>query len=254
MSHSDIHDDPRQPHPHGHHGHEQTHGHGHEHASGQPHVHDPVPAQVHRHDHHDHTLHAHPQGHAHHHGHAHMHDDAPAADTLPMTIAAVGAVRSSVAEPHFFRDGKNQGLEQGQHTHPHHEDIQAEIVIDPQWEELLDGIQGYSHIMVLYWPHLLTPGQRQMRKVHPMGRKDIAQQGIFATRSPARPNPILVTVARLLERRGSVLVVQGLEAVDGSPVLDIKPHTGSFHAANDTVVVPDWMAQLQAEHAARHRR
>ena len=241
----------RNPHSHDHCGH--THGSGHAHGH---HSHD----QDHEHGQQHHHALGHGcgcahgnQDHAHHHGHAHVHD-APTTNTLPMTLAAIGTVRSSVAEPHFFRDGKNQGLAQEPHTHPRHDELQAEIVIDPHWDELLDGIEGYSHIMVLYWPHLLTPEQRQMRKVHPMGRKDIAQQGIFATRSPARPNPILVTVARLLERKGNVLVVQGLEAVDGSPVLDIKPHTSSFYAANDAVVVPDWMAQLQAEHTARHRR
>ena len=174
--------------------------------------------------------------------------------TSPIHLSPVGSVRSSIsaASVHIHGQGANQNILP--HTHRFDREHKSEIVLDAQWEELLDGIEGYSHIMVLYWPHLLTPEQRQMRKVHPMGRKDIAQQGIFATRSPARPNPILVTVARLLERRGNVLVVQGLEAVDGSPVLDIKPHPGSFHAGSDTVVVPDWMAQLQAEHAAHHRR
>ena len=171
--------------------------------------------------------------------------------TLPMQIAPIGTVRSSVAEPHFFKNGKNQGLAQEPHNHPSHESIVAEIVLDPQWEELLDGIEGYSHLMVLYWPHLLMPEQRQIRKVHPMGRSDIPLKGIFATRSPARPNPILVTIARLLQRKGNRLVVQGLEAVDGSPVIDIKPHIQGFNAANDPVIVPDWMAQLQAE---RHGR
>ena len=58
-----------------------------------------------------------------------------------MTLAAIGTVRSSVAEPHFFRDGKNQGLAQEPHTHPRHDELQAEIVIDPHWDELLDGIE-----------------------------------------------------------------------------------------------------------------
>lgn len=164
-----------------------------------------------------------------------------------MQIHSIGTVHSSVTEPHFFKHGRNAGLAQEPHTHPPHATLQAEIVIDPQWEELLDGIEGYSHIMILYWPHMLLPEQRQIRKVHPMGRKDIPQQGIFATRSPARPNPVLVTVARLLERKGNRLLVQGLEAVDGSPVIDIKPHTHGFHATDDPVIVPDWMAQLQAE-------
>lgn len=164
-----------------------------------------------------------------------------------MTLAAIGTVRSSVAEPHFFRDGKNQGLAQEPHTHPRHDELQAEIVIDPHWDELLDGIEGYSHIMVLYWPHLLSEERRQIRKVHPMGRTEIPLQGIFATRSPARPNPILVSVVKLLERKGNILHVQGLEAVDGSPVLDIKPHNRTFDMASEAVRVPDWMERAMQE-------
>ena len=120
------------------------------------------------------------------------------------------------------------------------------MVIDLQWEELLHGIEAYSHIMVLYWPHLLDPTKPLLRKLHPMGRNELPLSGVFATRTPRRPNPVLVTVVKLLERKGNVLHVQGLEAVDGSPIIDIKPHTSSYWAQGE-ITVPKWMQDLQKE-------
>ncbi len=80
-------------------------------------------------------------------------------------------------------------------------------------------------------------------KVHPGGRKDYPLVGVFATRLPARPNPICVTTAELLERKGNVLKVRGLDAVDGSPLVDIKPHLPSYDAPSN-VRLPDWVKAL----------
>jgi tRNA-Thr(GGU) m(6)t(6)A37 methyltransferase TsaA len=120
------------------------------------------------------------------------------------------------------------------------------VAINPKLSEILDGIEGFSHILVLYWPHLVPEKRRKLQKVHPMGRKDIPRQGIFATCSPARPNPVLVTAVRLLERNGNVLRVQGLEAVDGSPVVDIKPYNPRYYRVENPIV-PEWMKKLQDE-------
>ena len=100
--------------------------------------------------------------------------------------------------------------------------------------------------MVLYWPHLIDAERRNLRKVHPMGRKDLPIQGIFATRSPARPNPILVSTVLLLARDANVLTVKGLEAVDGSPLIDIKPFVHSYDIAENTHS-PEWMQQIQRD-------
>lgn len=79
-----------------------------------------------------------------------------------------------------------------------------------------------------------------------MGRIDIPQTGIFSTCSPARPNPVLTTVVRLKGRKGNVLEVSGLDAVDGSPVVDIKPYVKDFYP-QEGVHIPEWMQQLQEE-------
>ncbi|MFO7964126.1 MAG: tRNA (N6-threonylcarbamoyladenosine(37)-N6)-methyltransferase TrmO [Desulfobacterales bacterium] len=119
----------------------------------------------------------------------------------------------------------------------------CELLIYTRFEELLDGIEGFSHILVLYWPHLIAPERRSLKKVHPMGRKDLPLQGIFATCSPARPNPVLVSAVPLLERHRNVLKVKGFEAVDKSPIIDIKPYVKPYYGA-DNPKIPEWMEKL----------
>lgn len=97
----------------------------------------------------------------------------------------------------------------------------ASLVIDHRFNVALDGIESYSHLIVIYHMHRVK-GTRGL-KIHPQGRKEITKLGLFATRSPYRPNPIGVTVVKLLERNSNILKVKGLDAIDGSPIIDIKP-------------------------------
>ena len=96
------------------------------------------------------------------------------------------------------------------------------IAIHKRWAKALDGIEGYSHLIVLYW---LNEARKPELKLHPKGIKAIPKMGVLATRAPHRFNPIGVTVVRLIKRQGSKLKVKGLDAWDGTPVLDIKPYT-----------------------------
>ncbi len=114
----------------------------------------------------------------------------------------------------------------------------------------MDGIEDFSHVLVLYWAHKTKEEARNLIKVHPMGRKDFPLVGIFATCSPARPNPILVTAVRLMERNGNTLRVQGFEAIDGSPVIDIKPYNPHYYLVKD-INLPHWMKEIQKEFARR---
>jgi len=96
------------------------------------------------------------------------------------------------------------------------------IEVYTEYTEALDGIEKLTHINVLYWMHRLTENDRGKLKVHPRGDMDRPLTGVFATRSPVRPNPIGLTCVELLKREGNVLFVKGLDALDGSPVIDIK--------------------------------
>jgi tRNA-Thr(GGU) m(6)t(6)A37 methyltransferase TsaA len=123
-------------------------------------------------------------------------------------------------------------------------DIVSEIEVDAKWAELLDGIEEFSHIIILFWMHKVSPKAEPPTKVHPRGRADLPLVGLFATRAPQRPNPIGITTVKLLNRRGATLTVQGLDAIDGTPVIDIKSYMVPRIARNE-IRMPEWVAKLQ---------
>lgn len=122
------------------------------------------------------------------------------------------------------------------------EGLEARIVLDPQWEEGLQGLDEFSHIIVVFW--LDRPNEAEVPlKVHPEAEQDLPLVGLFATRTPLRPNPIGLTTVELLSLEGTTLRVRGLDAFDGTPVLDIKPYLvrGDF---KPDASVPGWLRQL----------
>jgi tRNA (adenine37-N6)-methyltransferase len=167
-----------------------------------------------------------------------------------MQLRPVGLVKSGIKAPMLEAGEADIELkERIDKIRAYHQKVQnavCELVIFSEWVELLDGMEDFSHILVLYWPHLIEPQRRNLKKVHPMGRKDLPRQGVFATCSPARPNPVLVSAVPLLERIGNVLKVKGLEAVDGSPIVDIKPYVKHYYGV-DQPRVPEWMKRLHRE-------
>lgn len=92
----------------------------------------------------------------------------------------------------------------------------------------LDDVDGFSHIHVLYWLHKAKPAA-----LHVVPFLDTEPHGIFATRSPNRPNAIGLSVLRLVARHGTTLVVEDVDILDGTPVLDIKPYFARFDARHD---------------------
>ncbi len=100
------------------------------------------------------------------------------------------------------------------------------LELKPRLQDGLDGLKAGDEIQVLYWMHKLTEEQRGILKVHPRGDRSRPLRGVFALRSPMRPNPIGVSVTRIQEVRGCRLVVEDLDALDGSPVIDIKAAPG----------------------------
>jgi len=123
-------------------------------------------------------------------------------------------------------------------------EIVSEIEIDGKWAELLDGIEEFSHIIVLFWMHAVPPDSPPPARVHPRGRADLPLVGLFATRAPQRPNPIGLTIVKLLKRRGTTLTVQGLDAIDGTPVIDIKSYMIPKIAPKE-IRMPEWVAKLR---------
>lgn len=101
----------------------------------------------------------------------------------------------------------------------------ARIVIDPDLVDGLDGLHPGDSVLILFWFHR---SEGYALRVHPRGDPTRPMRGVFATRSPRRPNPIGATVVRIRRIEGNVLEVVGLDAWDGTPVLDIKPYAPVF--------------------------
>lgn len=119
------------------------------------------------------------------------------------------------------------------------------IVVKEGYGKALDGIEDFSHIYVIFWMHEISDAERKTLKTHPRGRIDLPLLGVFATRSPLRPNPIGLTIVELLKRKGNILTVRGLDAFDGTPVLDVKPCNHWDLVEN--VKVPKWWVKLEKE-------
>jgi tRNA-Thr(GGU) m(6)t(6)A37 methyltransferase TsaA len=115
------------------------------------------------------------------------------------------------------------------------------IVLEPQYQPGLLGLEEFSHIHVLWWFHLNdTPEKRATLQVHPRGNPQNPLTGVFATRSPARPNLIGLTLCRIVAIRPLEVELETIDALDGTPVLDIKPFLPAFDTAGG-VRAPDWI-------------
>jgi len=117
---------------------------------------------------------------------------------------------------------------------PYHDRVQAphqgsrreeicQVELFKEFEEGLTDIEGFSHIMLIYYLHK-SRGYSLIVKTP----WDVTPHGLFTTRSPNRPNPLGLSVVRLIARKGNILEVKGLDAIDGTPLLDIKPYVPSI--------------------------
>ncbi|MDI9645698.1 MAG: tRNA (N6-threonylcarbamoyladenosine(37)-N6)-methyltransferase TrmO [Archaeoglobales archaeon] len=109
----------------------------------------------------------------------------------------------------------------------------CEIVIFDEFSEGLKDIESFTHLIVLYWLHEARRDTLLAKPPH-----DDRIRGVFATRSPNRPNPIGFAVVKLLERKGNVLRVTGLDAIDGTPLIDIKPYSSAIDCVEDAKDAP----------------
>ncbi len=120
----------------------------------------------------------------------------------------------------------------------------SKIIIDSKFVGGLKGLEGFSHLYVLFLLHE-APKWGGKLMVHPRGRTDVKKAGVFATRSPHRPNPIGLTLVKLLSKKGRILTVKGLDAYDGTPILDLKPY--DRHDSASRFRVPLWWKKLDRE-------
>ena len=103
------------------------------------------------------------------------------------------------------------------------QEVEGTIEIFPEYVEGLKDLEGFSHIILVYHFHL---AKRGTLKVVPY--MDNEPRGVFATRAPTRPNPIGISIVRLVKVEGNTLYIQDIDIVDGTPLLDIKPYVPEF--------------------------
>jgi tRNA-Thr(GGU) m(6)t(6)A37 methyltransferase TsaA len=150
----------------------------------------------------------------------------PLVSREPVTYRPIAVVHNRVKAP------RPQGWQ----------DVRSDIFLREDLIESMEGLEGFSHVIVVFHLDQVPESERRLRL--PVGT-DARERGVFATRSQRRPNAIGVSVVPIVHRRQGVLRVTGLDAIDGTPVLDIKPYLPAFDAVPGAKV-PGW-AQARSE-------
>jgi len=148
-------------------------------------------------------------------------------DPSSFAVRPIGRVNSPVSEPVDSDWGS----------------VESRVVLEPAYRAGLQGLGDFSHVVVVALLHLAAfdPARHLVRR--PRGLAEMPQLGIFAQRAKDRPNPLGITVVQLVSVEPDGITVRGLDAIDGTPILDLKPYFPDFDAATEAVV-PAWVAEL----------
>lgn len=142
-----------------------------------------------------------------------------------ISLTPIGVVRNKVKKLRF--GGFDQEISQ--------------IVLNKKYTDALTGIEDYSHVMIVFW---MDKVKDKVITHRPQGNPDVPIVGIFSCRCPQRPNPIAITTVKLVTRNKNIITVKGLDILDGTPIIDIKPYWPKY----DKVVggkVPGWVDKLE---------
>ena len=146
-----------------------------------------------------------------------------------ISLQPIGAVSSPVTE----RSDQDWGR------------VTSKIILEPEFAGGLLGLEGFSHAIVVTYLHQARFDQGKHLRRRPRNLDTMPESGIFAQRAKNRPNPIGVTAVEILDVGHDYLVVGGLDAIDGTPVLDIKPYFPHFDRI-EAPRVPEWVDRLMA--------
>jgi len=142
-----------------------------------------------------------------------------------INLKPIGFVKNNITEPRFGNFANEI----------------SEIIVDEKFTEALKGIDDYSHVIIVYWMDMVKD---YVITHQPQGNPNVPVVGIFACRCPRRPNPIAITTVRLIEHKGNRIKVKGLDILDGTPVIDIKPYWPQYDKVDDGKI-PDWVNKLK---------
>ena len=121
-------------------------------------------------------------------------------------------------------------------------ETETEIVLDKKYEKALRGLEDYSHVIVIFW---MNEAEGIVRLEHqPQGNPEVPKVGIFATRCQWRPNCVGISTVPLISVEKNVIKVRGLDIIDNTPILDIKPYLPDYDNAEGKVRLPEWTKKL----------
>lgn len=141
----------------------------------------------------------------------------------PQSVLPIGVVRNGESDP-SRQDWRG---------------VRSRIEVRAELEAALLGLAEYSHVIVIGWLHDIPADLRTRLQAYPSGDQRLPLQGSLALRGGARPNPISFTVCRLRRVTGATLEVEGLDLIDGTPVLDVKPYI-AFYDSEPKASLPKW--------------
>lgn len=144
-----------------------------------------------------------------------------------ITLQVIGTVRN----------GRTSPADQGWGS------VLSTIEVAPEFAAGLEGLGAFSHVLVLFYMHLDPDREPAALVRRPRGRADMPLLGVFAQRGRMRPNPLGVTPCEIVRVEPTGLVVRGLDAIEGTPVLDLKPYVPVFDRRDDARV-PEWVGTL----------
>ena len=125
--------------------------------------------------------------------------------------------------------------------------VESKIVIKKEYENGTEGLDQFSHAIIITFLHPANFDKLQHLQRHPQGRKDLPEIGIFSQRAKHRPNPIGITAVKIIGLNKGCLIVKGLDAIDGTPVIDIKPYYPQYDRIEETIV-PWWVEHLMEKY------
>ena len=148
------------------------------------------------------------------------------------SIKPIGVIHSSYTS---LRDTPYQSIWSGEH---------CKIEIFREFSRGLTDIEGFSHLLIFYWMH-----KSKSHSLLVQTPWDSVAHGLFATRSPNRPNPVGFSVVKFIERRENTLIVSGIDALEGTPVIDIKPYIPSLDSKKNCKI--GWLKHKNTEYSVK---
>lgn len=168
-------------------------------------------------------------------------------DYLETKLFAVGHVKSNVKDASIPLKKNDLEFDQQVHSQQVSKTPISEIIVDEEFEDCLDGIEEFSHIIVTFLTDIPEDARKTIKRIHPAGIKEAPLKGIFSSRSPVRPNPLAISIVKLIKREKNILEVEDLDAIDKTAILDIKPFLGKWDAPKDSITAP-WVFELEKLH------